>query len=187
VSSHERVSHPTEPFGPLRRGEVVTTLTAERVHRVAAGPEAFARFYTDVFGDLAGYGWSLTGDAHTGDELAQEALTRVYARWALLRDPRPYAYRTVTNLARDRWRSAARETSGLSELIDTRSVPAPDATTLDAVRRLSPPLRDVVLLHYYADLPIDEVARVLRRPVGTVKRRLFDARAALAAALEESR
>jgi DNA-directed RNA polymerase specialized sigma24 family protein len=66
-------------------------------------------------------------------------------------------------------------------------VAGPDATTLDAVRRLSPPLRDVVLLHYYADLPIDEVARVLRRPVGTVKRRLFDARVALAAALEESR
>jgi RNA polymerase sigma-70 factor (ECF subfamily) len=162
-------------------------MTVERVPRVAAGPEAFASFYTDVFGDLAGYGWSLTGDPHVGDELAQEALTRVYARWALLRDPRPYAYRTVTNLARDRWRSAARESRGLSELVDDRAVPGPDSTTLDAVRRLSAPLRDVVFLHYYADLPIDEVARVLRRPVGTVKRRLFDARAALAAALEESR
>jgi RNA polymerase sigma-70 factor (ECF subfamily) len=160
LSGHERVLHSTEPFRPLRRGEVVTTLIAERVHGVAAGPEAFARFYTEVFGDLAGYGWSLTGDAHVGDELAQEALTRVYARWAILRDPR---------------------------LVDDRTVPAPDATTLDAVRRLSAPLRDVVLLHYYADLPIHEVARVLRRPVGTVKRRLFDARAALAAALEESR
>ena len=159
-------------------------MTAESVRTSAP---AFAEFYTEVFGDLAGYGWSLTGDPHAGDELAQEALTRVFARWGLLRDPRPYAYRTVTNLARDRWRAKAREAASLKHLIDEPEVVAPDTGLLDAVRRLSPPLRDAVLLHYYADLPINEVARVLRRPLGTVKRRLFDARAALATALEESR
>ena len=147
----------------------------------------FAEFYTATFGELAGYGWSLTRDPHLGDELAQEAMTRIYARWAVLREPRPYAYRVVTNLVRDRWRSQARERSSYEDLLPTEAVEGPDASTLDAVRRLSPALREAVLLHYYADLPIDEVARVLRRPVGTVKRRLFDARAALAAALEEVR
>ena len=147
----------------------------------------FADFYRDTFGDLAGYAWSLTRDAHVGDELAQEALTRVYARWGLMRDPRPYAYRIVTNLARDRWKAEQRERAAWPDLTDEAPVAAPDDTTLDAVRRLSPPLREAVLLHYYADLPVDEVARVLRRPVGTVKRRLFDARAALAAALEDVR
>src|SRR5206468_2809705 len=102
-----------------RRGDVVVTMTVEGARRVGSSTEAFAEFYTEVFGDLAGYAWSLTGDPHVGDELAQEALTRVYARWGLLRDPRPYAYRTVTNLARDRWRLAARETAGVAELVDT--------------------------------------------------------------------
>lgn len=147
----------------------------------------FAEFYRATFGDLAGYGWSLTRDAHVGDELAQEALTRVYARWGLMRDPRPYAYRIVTNLARDRWKAAERERASWPELTDGAAVAAPDDSTLDAVRRLSPALREAVMLHYYADLPVDEVARVLRRPVGTVKRRLFDARAALETALKETR
>lgn len=147
----------------------------------------FAEFYQETFGDLAGYAWSLTRDPHVGDELAQEALTRVCARWPVLRDARPYAYRIVTNLARDRWRAQQRERAALPDLVADPTVAGPDDTTLDAVRRLSPPLRDAVLLHYYADLPVDEVARVLRRPVGTVKRRLFDARTVLAAALEESR
>lgn len=147
----------------------------------------FADFYRTVFGELAGYGWSLTGDPHVGDELAQEALTRVYTRWGLLREPRPYAYRTVTNLARDRWRAEERERSLLAGRGDEAASPGPDAGILDAVRRLSPAQRDAVLLHYYADLPIAQVARVLRRPVGTVKRRLFDARAVLATALEETR
>jgi RNA polymerase sigma-70 factor (ECF subfamily) len=147
----------------------------------------FAEFYRDVFGDLAGYGWSLTRDADTGDELAQEALTRVYARWGLMRDPRPYAYRVVTNLARDRWKAQERERLTWLDAAGQSVEAAPGDTTLDAVRRLSPALREAVLLHYYADLPVQEVARVLRRPVGTVKRRLFDARTALAAALEETR
>jgi RNA polymerase sigma-70 factor (ECF subfamily) len=38
-----------------------------------------------------------------------------------------------------------------------------------------------VLLHYYADLPVEEVARLIHRPVGTVKRRLHEARRVLAA------
>jgi RNA polymerase sigma-70 factor (ECF subfamily) len=147
----------------------------------------FAEFYRSTFGDLAGYGWSLTRDPHVGDELAQEALTRVYARWPFSRDARPYAYRIVTNLARDRWRAQQRERNALPDLVAQESVTAPDDTTLDAVRRLAAPLREVVLLHYYADLPVEEVARVVRRPAGTVKRRLFDARAALAVALEETR
>lgn len=147
----------------------------------------FAAFYTATYGDLAGYGWSLTRDPHVGDELAQEAMTRVYARWSVMREPRPYAYRVVTNLVRDRWRAETRERMALADLTRDAAVAGPDTSTLDAVRRLSPALREAVLLHYYADLPVDEVARVLRRPVGTVKRRLFDARAALAVALEEVR
>ncbi len=51
------------------------------------------------------------------------------------------------------------------------------------MERLPGHLRDVVLLHYYADLPVEEVARALRRPVGTVKRRLSDARGILAVTL----
>lgn len=147
----------------------------------------FPDFYAQTFGDLSVYAWSLTQDAHAADELAQEALSRVFARWALLREPRPYAFRIVRNLATDRWTAHTRERSAWEGLAAPRLVDAPDATTMDAVLRLAPPLREAVLLHYYADLPVDEVARVLRRPVGTVKRRLHDARAALAKTLEETR
>jgi RNA polymerase sigma-70 factor (ECF subfamily) len=40
-------------------------------------------------------------------------------------------------------------------------------------------LRDVVVLHLVADLPVAEVATVAGIPVGTVKRRLYEARALL--------
>ena len=147
----------------------------------------FPDFYRSTFGDLSGYAWSLTRDRHLADELAQEALTRVYARWGLLREPRPYAFRIVANLAKDTWRRGQRERPGDLEQAGEAAVAGPDEATLDAVRRLPRPLREVVMLHYYADLPVAEIASVVRRPVGTVKRRLFDARALLAQALEETR
>jgi RNA polymerase sigma-70 factor (ECF subfamily) len=52
-----------------------------------------------------------------------------------------------------------------------------------AIQELSPEFRSVVVLHYLADLPVDEVATVLDVPVGTVKSRLSRARTTLAGRL----
>lgn len=148
------------------------------------GSGSFDRFYRDTYGPLAGYALTLVGDRSAADDLAQEAMVRVYARWGLLRDARPYAFRTVTNLARDRWRRRQTELGARRELVPIEQA-APDRGVLDAVERLPPALRDVVLLHYYADLPVEQVARAVRRPAGTVKRRLSEARSALAQSLGE--
>jgi RNA polymerase sigma factor (sigma-70 family) len=44
-----------------------------------------------------------------------------------------------------------------------------------ALARLGAKLRDVVVLRYTGELSYDEIARALEIPIGTVKRRLFDA------------
>ena len=49
-----------------------------------------------------------------------------------------------------------------------------------AVERLPKKLRDVVLLHYWSDLTVTDVAAAVGRPAGTVKRQLSEARALLA-------
>lgn len=48
-----------------------------------------------------------------------------------------------------------------------------------AVRQLRPKLRDAVLLRCAGELSYEEVARVLRVPVGTARRRVFAAKAQL--------
>lgn len=153
-------------------------LTGE-VDALAATP-AFDAFFDAVWPDLVAFCIQATGSAHLGEELCQEALTRVYVRYPLLREPRPYAFRVAANLVKRSWRDGPRQVLDVP-----RTSSGPDAGTLDAVRRLPEPLRDVVLLHYWADLPVAEVARLLRRPEGTVKRRLHEARRALAVTLGE--
>jgi RNA polymerase sigma factor (sigma-70 family) len=46
------------------------------------------------------------------------------------------------------------------------------ASVRAALRRLSAEHREVLVLHYYLDLPLDEVAAIARIPVGTAKSRI---------------
>jgi RNA polymerase sigma-70 factor (ECF subfamily) len=55
----------------------------------------------------------------------------------------------------------------------------------DAVASLGAGKRVVVVLHYWLDLPLEEIAGVLGLPVGTVASRLARAREELRAVLEE--
>jgi RNA polymerase sigma-70 factor (ECF subfamily) len=155
-----------------------TVAAATEVGGVTAS-SGFEHFFDDVWPDLVAFCSQATGSAHLGEELCQEALTRVYVRFPVLREPRPYAFKVAANLVKRSWRDRR-------QVLDPPgTTSSPDAGTLDAVRRLPEPLRDVVLLHYWADLPVAEVARLLHRPEGTVKRRLHEARRALAVTLGE--
>src|SRR5205823_3147059 len=55
---------------------------------------------------------------------------------------------------------------------------------VEAVRRLPMPQRLVIVLHYWLDCPVEEIASLLGIRVGTVASRMNRARAALKAQLE---
>ena len=60
-----------------------------------------------------------------------------------------------------------------------------DDEVANAIRALSPPLREVVVLRYFADKTVEEIAVALNIPVGTVKSRLHNARETLVGLLPE--
>ena len=148
--------------------------------------EDFTTFFNAEYPRLAAYCARLAGDSETGTDLAQEALVRTWSRWARVAQPRPYAYLVATNLVRDTWRRQARDRQVLMDLASDRThPPAADHGLRALVEQLPERLRVPVLLHYYADLPVAEVARVMRRPLGSIKSRLNEARSRLAELLEE--
>jgi RNA polymerase sigma-70 factor (ECF subfamily) len=55
----------------------------------------------------------------------------------------------------------------------------------EAVQKLSEPLREVVTLHYYMELPAVEIAAMLECPEGTIYSRLHNARRRLAETLAD--
>jgi RNA polymerase sigma-70 factor (sigma-E family) len=137
---------------------------------------------------LKRYAYLMCGDDDTADDLVQEALTRVLARSAP-RDPAElerYVRRVLVNLVVDGARRAARWRRIVPRLAaDPRSRDAApevvDRLALGgALQRLPARQRACVVLHYYEDLPVAEVAALLGCGTGTVKSQLHDARKALA-------
>ncbi len=151
----------------------------------------FEDFYAETYRDLTAYCWQLVRDVELSHDMAQECFTRLLGRWIKVREPRAYLFHIATNLARETWRSQARSTATVESLAAQPSVhhpgdPASAMTVQAAVDRLPRRYREVVLLYYYADLPLATVAAAVRRPAGTVKRQLSEARALLAGDLEDT-
>jgi RNA polymerase sigma-70 factor (ECF subfamily) len=153
--------------------------------RAAEAPDAaFGHFYRVTWPDVVAYCAGLLGDRGAGEEVAQESFARLYPRWGRVDDPRPYVFRIAGNLC-GRHRHARSRLTGMEAAGDTPT-PGDETSRLlveAAVARLPLRLRQALLLHYYADLAVADVAHVLGRPPGTVKRQLHDARTALAADL----
>jgi RNA polymerase sigma-70 factor (ECF subfamily) len=149
-------------------------------------PRELVECYQETVGDLTGYLVTLVGDLGVAQDLAQEAFVRAFARWRHIEHPRAYVYMTAVNLVKMHWRKRGREGRAYSDVGHGQldSVAAHDPWLRDLVERLPKRLRTPVLLHYYADLPVDEVAATLHVPLGTVKRRLHEARAILREILE---
>jgi RNA polymerase sigma-70 factor (ECF subfamily) len=161
-------------------------VTLEMTRAAAPVPaDGFEELYAAQFPRLAGYCLALTGDPGAATDVAQEAFARLYARWTTVRDPQAWLYYVATNLTRDHWRGRQRDASLVAAAGLAASRRGPDAAhdpwLRDLVERLPERLRKPVLLHYYADLPVEEVAHLLHRPTGTIKRRLHEARALLSA------
>ncbi|HVE74234.1 MAG TPA: RNA polymerase sigma factor [Mycobacteriales bacterium] len=162
-----------------------------RAPAAPAAEDEFEALYAAHFPRLAGYCLSLVGNPTAASDIAQEAFARLYGRWTSVRDPQGWLYFVATNLTHDHWRGRQRDTGLVDAIgvVEQRRGPDPayDPWLRDLVERLPERLSKPLLLHYYADLPVEEVARLLHRPVGTIKRRLHEARALLGAQIGTDR
>ncbi len=156
----------------------------------APGPDAADLFATH-YGRLAGWLRRLVDDDEAAHELAGEAFTRILGRWSKIDDPVGYLYVVGANLVREHWRRTARRRGAIRALVDNyprSTAVASSSTDIEMrmlVQKLPAPQRIAVLLHYYADIPVADVARLTNRPPGTVKSDLSRARTSLRAALSD--
>ncbi len=152
--------------------------------------KAAAELFAALYPRLAGWCRRLVDDDETAHEIASEAFTRLWARWTTVSEPRAFLYVTAANLVRDHWRKLGRERRAVDR-VTTETAVRPHSEPSDPsvrllVQSLPERLRVPILLHYYADLPIREIAVVTGRKEGTVKADLHAARELLRAHLRRS-
>lgn len=149
---------------------------------------AASELFEAVYPRLAGWCRRLVDDDGTAHEIAAEAFTRLWARWTRVDEPAGFLFVTAANLVRDHWRRTERERRALRRVTAEQALrareDAADPSVRMLVQSLPERLRNPVLLYYYADLPVREVAVLLGRNEGTVKADLHSARELLRARLE---
>ena len=157
------------------------------------GDDSFAAFYTASYQRLLGQLFAMTGDLAEAENLLQEAYARAFARWAQVQAydrPEAWVRRVALNLAAVAARRLRRRAVALWRLGPPPVVPdlSPELLDLDqALRALPLGQRQVIVLHHLVGLPVEEVARELQVPTGTVKSRLARGRRALAQVLDTDR
>jgi RNA polymerase sigma-70 factor (sigma-E family) len=138
-------------------------------------PEEFTEFAAAEMARLRRTAYLLCGDWHAAEDLTQIALTRTLLAWRRIskqENAHAYAHRTLVNayLGQRRTRRSGEIPIGdLPDLLGPSSTTELRVVLLAALATLPPQARAVVVLRYWEDLSVDQVAEILRCSAGTVK------------------
>ncbi len=179
--------------------EFVEKRLTERAKR--GDRDAFAELveiYKDKIYQLA---FRMVGNRQEAEDIAQETFLRVYANLHTYDESYKFStwiYRIATNLCIDRGRkkrpdfSLDEEVEGnegldwYSRLPSKEQTPEEQVVTQElqdtvqeAISKLSPKYRSIIILRYIEDLSLQEISDVLKLPVTTIKTRIHRGREAL--------
>jgi len=137
---------------------------------------AFAEYFAARSGAMRGTAYLLCGDWHRAEDLVQTAFTKLYVHWDRVQRHEaldPYVRRMLVRGYIDDGRRGWRRRE------HTREVPVEKATTDDladdrvtllrALADVPPRQRAVLVLRYWEDQSVEEVATLLSCSPGTVK------------------
>lgn len=156
---------------------------------IAGDMDAFGKLMKQYEKPALRAAWLISGNAADSEDIVQEAFTICYLNRKKLRDPaqfRTWFYRILTRSAWKICRKAKRERpeeepasrqSDLGQSALKNCIIKEEGQILyEAVEKLPPKQKTVLILYYYNNMTIREIARVCGVFEGTVKSRLFHAK-----------
>lgn len=151
--------------------------------------EEFTEFVHAAWPGLYRTAYLMLGDHQLAEDLTQTALAKTYGSWRKVRDlgaAPAYARVVFANTASSWFRRRSWRNERPTERLPDAGVdddPSTRPAVVDALATLPPRQRAVVVLRYYDDLSVREVAHALGIAEGTVKSQTADALARLRVAL----
>jgi RNA polymerase sigma-70 factor, ECF subfamily len=162
--------------------------------RLMKQAQDFEEFYAANYGKVTALVTAILGDRNEADDIAQETFARALARWPRLSSyelPEAWVRQVAMRLAIDSGRRFRRAFRALPLLHAAAPAEPGDSLAFTALgRALSQiPLREreVLVLYYVVDLPVERIAHERGIGVSTVKARLAAGRRRLERELEEVR
>lgn len=155
--------------------------------------EAFTSLAFELSDRLFAVAHRILRDFDAAGDALQVTLLRIWRDLPALRDPsrvEAWAYRILVRVCHDELRKLRRQAPALHLLgvdgaEEDPAISIADREQLDrAFRTLTSEQRAAIVLQYYRDLTLSEIADVLQVPIGTVRSRLHYAKRALRSAIE---
>ena len=158
------------------------------------------RLVAEFWDRLFGASLVLCKDEHSAEDLVLRTFAQVVVKIDQYDDTRPFwnwLYAILLNYFRGDLRKMKAEVAEDGDCCDYAEGAADEDMTVErlagmdaaivrrAVSRLSPVLREVVMLRYFEDKTLPEMSQLMNVPVGTVKSRLHLARRCLKKSLEK--
>ncbi|MEX2246404.1 MAG: RNA polymerase sigma factor [Dehalococcoidia bacterium] len=158
--------------------------------------DAFADIAAAIGDRLYAVAHRILRDRELAGDATQETLVKIWQELPTLREVDRFdawSHRLLINACRDELRRQRRTPSTVHLLPHDDPVADASLTVADrdqlerGFRRLTADQRAVVILQYYLDYSLAEIATTLDLPIGTVRSRLHYAKRALRAALDADR
>jgi RNA polymerase sigma factor (sigma-70 family) len=153
-------------------------------------PGDFREFFREQYPRLCRGLFLLAGSPDEAEDVAQEAMTRVYERWdrvAGMDSPTGYLWQTAVNLNRKRQRRTLLGRRVIPPVVvdrDPSAIAATGVDVRDALVRLSVDHREALVLVDWLELDAVSAAAVLRIEPASVRSRVHRARERMRALLE---
>lgn len=152
----------------------------------------FDGFYAQTSRKLVGQVYALTGNLADAEDALQEAYIRAWQQWPRIREyqsPEGWVRSVACRLSTNAWWKARNRLSA-HRRAEARREPLPELSAdllalISALKLLPEKQRQVLVLHYVADLTVEQIAEEAGTTPGTVKSRLARGRAALAPLVSE--
>ena len=146
--------------------------------------EAFARRITEMTPTLYRVACSYLRQPSDREDAVQEALRKAWEKRHTLREER-YLQTWVVRILINECRMLCRRSARMVPVEEVHAASGDEALLREALFSLEEKLRTPILLHYIEGYSVEETARALRMPQGTVKSRMARGRAKLREMLQE--
>jgi RNA polymerase sigma-70 factor (sigma-E family) len=137
---------------------------------VAYADNDFEALYADEADAMSRLAYLMLGSAEPAKEVVHDAFARVYERWDRVDNPGAYLRTCVVNGCRDRLRRRGVERRHRPDQVADAQLGAHEL--LDALAHLPHRQRAVVVLRFYEDRSVADIASLLGLREGTVKSHL---------------
>ncbi|WLD95477.1 sigma-70 family RNA polymerase sigma factor [Alkalihalobacillus sp. AL-G] len=144
---------------------------------------------------LTNFAFSYVKDWTTAEDIVQDSFIKAFRKYDSFKGEsslKTWLYRIAANQCKDYLRSSYFKRVVLSNILPTKNQPEnPTTDEVDEdlanfVIKLPVKYREVIILHYYEELPIKQISELLQLKESTVKTRMRRARLLLKSKLEGS-